>query len=265
MEGLKSQNHCLCSLQDALRKFKSPRGWTRFSRLNFWRLAVAGGHDKASRGKEVSGHARHRAVDEQWASWLGPSSRSCALLCEINESKGPQTQNLKIIKLGLHPHTKPTCPRGGFLNCRGRLGRRPPCRASWTRPGPGSPDPGGPQHVGTFKTPDSQVQTMSESLLGGYARGQVPRAPGAKRRFCAYPTWVGRAVAYGVLRARILTFVCAFLAEALRRNCGDLRRLSFSHVKWPQQVLPGDLRRRRIRAKTARKNTKILAREVPCW
>ena len=29
--------------------------------------------------------------------------------------KGP---NLKIIKLGFHPRTKPTCPRGGSLNCR---------------------------------------------------------------------------------------------------------------------------------------------------
>ena len=27
-----------------------------------------------------------------------------------------KAQNLKILKLGFHPHTKPTCPRGGSLN-----------------------------------------------------------------------------------------------------------------------------------------------------
>ena len=37
------------------------------------------------------------------------------------KSLGPaKTQNLKIMKLGFHPHTKPTCPRGGSLNCRQR-------------------------------------------------------------------------------------------------------------------------------------------------
>ena len=29
-----------------------------------------------------------------------------------------KAQNLKSIKLGFHPQTKPTCPRGGSLNCR---------------------------------------------------------------------------------------------------------------------------------------------------
>ena len=29
--------------------------------------------------------------------------------------KGPKPQSLK---LGFHPHTTPTCPRGGSLNCR---------------------------------------------------------------------------------------------------------------------------------------------------
>ena len=29
-----------------------------------------------------------------------------------------KAQNLKLIKLGFHPHTKPTCQRGGSLNCR---------------------------------------------------------------------------------------------------------------------------------------------------
>ena len=33
--GLESQNHCLFSLQDALWKSKSPRGWTHLSRLIF--------------------------------------------------------------------------------------------------------------------------------------------------------------------------------------------------------------------------------------
>ena len=28
------------------------------------------------------------------------------------------TQTKGVFKLGLHPRTKPTCPRGGSLNCR---------------------------------------------------------------------------------------------------------------------------------------------------
>ena len=39
-EGLESQSHCLCLLQNALWKFKSPRGWAHFSGLSFWKLAV---------------------------------------------------------------------------------------------------------------------------------------------------------------------------------------------------------------------------------
>ena len=31
-----------------------------------------------------------------------------------------KAQNLHITELGLHPHTKPSCPRGGSLNCRAR-------------------------------------------------------------------------------------------------------------------------------------------------
>ena len=41
IEGLKSQNHCLCSLPNALWKFKSPRGWAHSSRLNFWKLGAS--------------------------------------------------------------------------------------------------------------------------------------------------------------------------------------------------------------------------------
>ena len=41
IEGLESQNHCLFPIQSALWEFKSPRGWAHFSRLNFWKLAVA--------------------------------------------------------------------------------------------------------------------------------------------------------------------------------------------------------------------------------
>ena len=33
-------------------------------------------------------------------------------------------KTLKILKLGSHPHTKPTSPRGGFLNCRYRCLQR---------------------------------------------------------------------------------------------------------------------------------------------
>ena len=40
IEGLKSQYHRLCLLQNTLLKFKSPRVWAHFSRLNFWKLAV---------------------------------------------------------------------------------------------------------------------------------------------------------------------------------------------------------------------------------
>ena len=36
----KSQNHCLCSLPNALWKFRSPRGWAHSSRSNLWRLSV---------------------------------------------------------------------------------------------------------------------------------------------------------------------------------------------------------------------------------
>ena len=36
VEGLESQSHCLFSRQNALRKFKSPRGgWAHFPGLNF--------------------------------------------------------------------------------------------------------------------------------------------------------------------------------------------------------------------------------------
>ena len=35
------RNHCLGSLQNALWRFKSPRGWAHFSRLNFWKLAAS--------------------------------------------------------------------------------------------------------------------------------------------------------------------------------------------------------------------------------
>ena len=51
---------------------------------------------------------------------------------------------------------------------------------------------------------------------------------------------------------------CGSLAE----NCGDLRRLAFFRVKWPNKYC-GDLRRRRIHATTAQKQLKILAREIP--
>ena len=37
---LKALHHCLCSLQHALWKFRSPRGWAHLSRLSFWTLAV---------------------------------------------------------------------------------------------------------------------------------------------------------------------------------------------------------------------------------
>ena len=37
---IESQNPCLFSLQNALWKFKSPRGWTHFSLLSFWKPAV---------------------------------------------------------------------------------------------------------------------------------------------------------------------------------------------------------------------------------
>ena len=40
IEGLESQNHCLRSLQNALWKFKSPRGWPNSSRLNFSKLTI---------------------------------------------------------------------------------------------------------------------------------------------------------------------------------------------------------------------------------
>ena len=42
IEGLKSQNNLLCSLQHVLWKFKAPRGWAHFSRFNFWKPAVHG-------------------------------------------------------------------------------------------------------------------------------------------------------------------------------------------------------------------------------
>ena len=41
-EGLGSRRHRLFSLQDALRKSQSPRGWARFSRSGLWKLAVSG-------------------------------------------------------------------------------------------------------------------------------------------------------------------------------------------------------------------------------
>ena len=31
-----------------------------------------------------------------------------------------KAKNLRLRKLGFHPHTKPTCPRGGSLSCRGK-------------------------------------------------------------------------------------------------------------------------------------------------
>ena len=39
-EGLKSQDHCLCSLAHVLWKLNSTRGWAHVSRLSFWKLAV---------------------------------------------------------------------------------------------------------------------------------------------------------------------------------------------------------------------------------
>ena len=42
IEGLESQNHCLCALQHALWKLTSPRSRANDSRLNFWQLAVPG-------------------------------------------------------------------------------------------------------------------------------------------------------------------------------------------------------------------------------
>ena len=40
VEGLESQDHCLFSLQNALWKFKSLRGWAHSFRFSFWKLAV---------------------------------------------------------------------------------------------------------------------------------------------------------------------------------------------------------------------------------
>ena len=40
---------CLCSLQNALGKFESRRGWARFSRLNLEKLAVDSDHRRNAR------------------------------------------------------------------------------------------------------------------------------------------------------------------------------------------------------------------------
>ena len=44
-------------------------------------------------------------------------SRNQWALCEI---KRAANRKLKIIKLSLQPHTKPTCPRGGLTPPRSR-------------------------------------------------------------------------------------------------------------------------------------------------
>ena len=56
---------------------------------------------------------------------------------------------------------------------------------------------------------------------------------------------------------------CSVNFKLFAENCGDLRRLSFSEAKWPRSIaeICGVVRRRRIHAKTARKNIKLLARE----
>ena len=55
---------------------------------------------------------------------------------------------------------------------------------------------------------------------------------------------------------------CYFSAHVLWKFCEDLRRLTFPPCKMTKKYC-GDLRRRRIRAKTAQKNIKGLAREIP--
>ena len=45
---------------------------------------------------------------------FGPSVQVLVTSGLFAKSNGAETQNLTIIKLGLHPHTKPTCPRGVF-------------------------------------------------------------------------------------------------------------------------------------------------------
>ena len=71
IEGSQSPNYCLCSLQNALWKFKSPCAWSRFSRLNFWQLTVL-----------VSG-------------WITSNSTSERFVSENRRSK-PSTTNIKI-------------------------------------------------------------------------------------------------------------------------------------------------------------------------
>ena len=62
-----------------------------------------------------------------------------------------------------------------------------------------------------------------------------------------------------ILRAGISLFSSARLP---RRFCGDSRRRSFSVIQGPNECYR-DLRRRRIHAKTAQTNIKVLARQIP--
>ena len=64
--------------------------------------------------------------------------------------------------------------------------------------------------------------------------------------------------AWGISRARILILVCAFFVEVLRRIVEtDIFPCEMTNTYC------GDLRRRRIRARSAQKRTKVLAREIP--
>ena len=79
IEGLKSQTHCLSSLQGALWKFKHPRGWAHFSRLNSRKLAV-----EADR---VSEPARRRE-SERRKEREGESGKTCLALTMPQISNG---------------------------------------------------------------------------------------------------------------------------------------------------------------------------------
>ena len=74
IEGLKSQSHCLCSLQDALWKLRSPRGWARFSRLKLWNWKLAATTPRVTR--LVQGPRRQNDPDSRRDDSTAPRNYS---------------------------------------------------------------------------------------------------------------------------------------------------------------------------------------------
>ena len=103
-----------------------------------------------------------------------------------------KAQNLEILKLGFHPHAKPTCPGGGSLNCRsqsiatmqtqalrqtqaprGAIGRGPPpplTRGALARPGVGG-------RRGALRAGRSE---MGEEPLSCYPISYLPPLPNCR-------------------------------------------------------------------------------------